>query len=398
MSNDCCNELQPQPTFYTDTQGRWIKRVWGESCSEVIQPDGRCQGLRGHAGEHWCFRLDGVYQFKAQGPRGESCNHGLVLPGDPRYRTPLEMSRYHYRSHYTESEVTDPEELARQNQGGAVSGAGGECQARDGWEQAGSSEPDDHRLRRKRAAEVKYDQVDLAAKSTVEEIMKRFDADVERFSNLETGQSATIDAPLAMQLITEAAVRLTPNIERVLDIGCGAGNNTLKLQQVYGKPFASDLLDLSGPMLERAKQRVIASGIDTVTTWLADIRDADLPKSSYDVVLAAAVLHHLRDDEDWQGTFEKIISVLRPGGSFWITDLVVHETTPVHELMWSRYADYLDGLGGVEYRQKVFAYIAREDSPRSVTYQLDLLRRVGFAHVELLHKNSCFAAFGAWKA
>ena len=32
-----------------------------------------------------------------------------------------------------------------------------------------------------------------------------------------------------------------------------------------------------------------------------------------------------------------------------------------------------------------------------VTYQLDLLHRVGFAHIELLHKNSCFAAFGAWK-
>ena len=57
----------------------------------------------------------------------------------------------------------------------------------------------------------------------------------------------------------------------------------------------------------------------------------------------------------------------------------------------------LKTLGGVEYRDKVFAYIDREDSPRPVTYQLDLLRRVGFGQVELLHKNSCFAAFGAVK-
>ena len=42
-------------------------------------------------------------------------------------------------------------------------------------------------------------------KSTVEEIRARFDNDVERFSNLETGQSATIDAPLALELIAEAA-------------------------------------------------------------------------------------------------------------------------------------------------------------------------------------------------
>ena len=191
-----------------------------------------------------------------------------------------------------------------------------------------------------RSAKFKYEVKDFSAKSTTDDINARFDADVERFSILETGQSATIDAPLSMQLITEADVRLTPKIERVLDIGCGAGNNTLKLRQVYGKPFASDLLDLSAPMLERAKQRVSDAGIDKVSTWHADLRDADLPIESYDVVLATAVLHHLRDDEDWRAAFEKIISVLRAGGSFWITDLVVQETVPVQELMWSRYGDY----------------------------------------------------------
>lgn len=45
-----------------------------------------------------------------------------------------------------------------------------------------------------------------------------------------------------------------------------------------------------------------------------------------------------------------------------------------------------------------FDYIDREDLPRPVTYQMDLLRKVGFRHVEHLHKNSCFAAFGAIKA
>ena len=42
-------------------------------------------------------------------------------------------------------------------------------------------------------------------KSTVEEIRARFDADVERFSNLETGQLATVDAPLVLDLVTQAA-------------------------------------------------------------------------------------------------------------------------------------------------------------------------------------------------
>ena len=66
--------------------------------------------------------------------------------------------------------------------------------------------------------------------------------------------------------------------------------------------------------------------------------------------------------------------------------------------MWKRYGDYLCSIGGEGYRDKVFAYIDKEDSPRPVTFQLDLLRKVGFNRVELLHKNSCFAAFGAIKA
>ena len=67
----------------------------------------------------------------------------------------------------------------------------------------------------------------MKAKSSVDEIRARFDADVERFSNLETGQKATIDAPLAMELITMAAAACNPGAKAVLDIGCGAGNNTL---------------------------------------------------------------------------------------------------------------------------------------------------------------------------
>jgi tRNA (cmo5U34)-methyltransferase len=233
-------------------------------------------------------------------------------------------------------------------------------------------------------------------KSTPEEIRKRFDADVERFSNLETGQTATIDAPIAMELIAQAAVRSTPDIKRVLDIGCGAGNNTLKLLQLTS-PFDCDLVDLSLPMLEKARERISAINLGKVRIIQGDFRTVDLPEQGYDVILAAAVLHHLRDDHDWELVFQKISRLASPGGSVWITDLVSHETMPVHTMMWERYGEYLRSIGGDEYRAKIFAYIDREDTPRPVTYQLDLLRKVGFNRVELLHKNSCFAAFGAIK-
>ncbi len=236
----------------------------------------------------------------------------------------------------------------------------------------------------------------LEKKSSIKDIKKRFDNDVERFSNIETGQTATIDAPLAMELITQAAYQSTKNIRKVLDIGCGAGNNTIKLSQ-YVSPFDCDLVDLSRPMLKKAYDRISAVNPGKLMTFQGDFRLIDLPEQGYDVILAAAVLHHLRDDQDWESVFEKIYSLTAPGGSVWITDLVSHETEPIQTLMWERYGEYLGSLGGEDYRVKVFDYIDKEDSPRPVTYQLDLLRKVGFDHVELLHKNSCFAAFGALK-
>ena len=236
----------------------------------------------------------------------------------------------------------------------------------------------------------------LENKSTLDEIRLRFDGDVDRFSNLETGQSATIDAPLAMELITQAAFHATTDIKRVLDIGCGAGNNTLKLAQ-YSSSFDCDLVDLSLPMLEAARERISEKINGTVKIFQEDFREIDLPVQGYDVILAAAVLHHLRDDQDWETAFKKLYTLTAPGGSVWITDLVFHETASIHALMWERYGEYLLSFGGEEYRDKIFEYNDTEDSPRPVTYQLGLLREVGFDHVELLHKNSCFAAFGAIK-
>jgi tRNA (cmo5U34)-methyltransferase len=233
-------------------------------------------------------------------------------------------------------------------------------------------------------------------KSTVEEIRARFDRDVERFSNLETGQSATIDAPLVLELVTQAAAAATPHAGSVLDVGCGAGNYTLKLlERLPGLEVT--LVDLSQPMLERATQRVTGLHPSRLTTLRGDIRDLDLGSEGFDIILAAAVLHHLRDDAEWRAVFARLYQCLRPGGSLWIADLVEHSIPAVQSLMWDRYGDYLVSLKDAAYRDHVLAYVAKEDSPRSLGYQLDLLREVGFATIEILHKNSCFAAFGAIK-
>lgn len=231
-------------------------------------------------------------------------------------------------------------------------------------------------------------------KSSVAEIRSRFDRDVERFSRLETGQVATMDASLCLGLVAEAGASTAPREPRVLDIGCGAGNFSLKFREL--RPRARfTLVDLSRPMLDRARER-LGSSVEEVRQ--GDMRTLEFGESRFDVVLAAAVLHHLRTPREWRRLFGSVHRWLRPGGGFWIFDLVDHELRGVRALMRARYRAYLEGLGGAAYRDRVLAAIEREDTPAPLTFQLDLLREAGFARVDVLHKNACFAAFGGVRA
>jgi tRNA (cmo5U34)-methyltransferase len=233
-------------------------------------------------------------------------------------------------------------------------------------------------------------------KSTVSEIRQRFDADVERFSNLDTGQSATIDAPLAMALIARAAAAATPLGRHVLDIGCGAGNYTLKMLE-HLPNLDVTLIDLSQPMLERAEERVRKVTAGKIKAIQGDIREISFPDGGFDIILAAAVLHHLRGEEEWRAVFASLYRTLRPGGSIWMFDMVESSIPAIQQLMRQRYGEYLSQLKDDAYRDHVFAYVEKEDTPRSLLFQVDLLREVGFCDAEILHKNACFAAFGAMK-
>src|SRR4051812_4008527 len=196
-------------------------------------------------------------------------------------------------------------------------------------------------------------------KSTTEEIRDRFDKDVDRFSNIDTGQVSTIDAKISLELITEAAKRIVPRAENLLDVGCGAGNYTLTMLSKMNN-LNCTLIDLSKPMLDRAYQRVSDVTNKWIDTIQGDIRAIHLKENHFDIILAGAVLHHLRDEADWEFTFSKLFRVLKPGGCLMISDLVTQDTEILSDYIWEKYGDYLESLSGKEYRQKVLDYVGKE--------------------------------------
>ena len=78
---------------------------------------------------------------------------------------------------------------------------------------------------------------------------------VEELRSLETGQQAAVDSPLMLELVAQTcATHLKPG-DKVLDLGCGAGNFTLRvLQDVVMNDvpvgWSQDLLDASPDRFE----------------------------------------------------------------------------------------------------------------------------------------------------
>jgi tRNA (cmo5U34)-methyltransferase len=234
-------------------------------------------------------------------------------------------------------------------------------------------------------------------KSSVEEIRARFDRAAGRFENLETGQANTVDAGLALDLIASAVVRVSPGASDLLDLGCGSGNYSLKIREKLPSVRVT-LIDLSNPMLDRAVERLARQSPGAVTAVQGDIRDLEIGTERFDVIVAAMVLHHLREDEEWREVFRKLWQSLNPGGSLWIADLVDHAIPEVEQLLWDRYGDFLTRFKDEAYRDEVFKLVKYEDSPRPLLFQCELLKEAGFRTVDVLHKNTCFAVFGAVKA
>ncbi len=236
----------------------------------------------------------------------------------------------------------------------------------------------------------------IQQKSTPETIRKNFDSQVDRFSNIETGQTTAIDSPLCMELVARAATLLTPNATDVMDLGCGGGNYAVKLTS-YLPDVNCTLIDLSANMLAKAEERVRRNISGAVTAVQGDFRELAFGENQFDIITAGTTLHHLRDDQEWETVSRKVYKALKPGGTFWINDIVIGETDEITQLM-------MDGWIAILQKQvpeeEVVMYLQRyesEDTPRTLSYQLDLMKQVGFKETFVLHKHFNFAAFGARK-
>src|SRR5439155_18927791 len=104
--------------------------------------------------------------------------------------------------------------------------------------------------------------------------------------------------------------RLSPG-ERVLDLGCGAGTDSLVAAQMVGGEGSVVGIDMTPEMLAKARAAAAELGAANVEYVEGEVERLPFPDASFDVVVSNGVVDLVPDKD---AVFSELFRVLRPGG------------------------------------------------------------------------------------
>ncbi len=113
--------------------------------------------------------------------------------------------------------------------------------------------------------------------------------------------------------------------ETVLDLGCGAGIDTLLAARAVGPTGRAIGIDMTPQMVARARANAEAIGLSNVEILEGMIETLPLPDASVDVAVSNGVLNLSTRKSR---VLAEMFRVLRPGGRVAIADLVLDEALP----------------------------------------------------------------------
>lgn len=113
--------------------------------------------------------------------------------------------------------------------------------------------------------------------------------------------------------------------ERVIDVGCGAGFDTLIAAQQVGPTGQVVAVDMTAEMRAKTESGARAMGLTNVAVREGFAEALPVDDGSADVIISNGVVNLCPDK---RAVFKEMLRVLRPGGRIQIGDILVHKEVP----------------------------------------------------------------------
>jgi arsenite methyltransferase len=179
------------------------------------------------------------------------------------------------------------------------------------------------------------------------------------YSKLE-GYNADADLGLGCGLPTQFAKIKRGDV--VIDLGSGAGNDAFIARHEVGETGKVIGIDFTPAMIERARKNAEVRGFNNVEFRQGDIDEMPVTSNKANVIVSNCVLNLVPNKHK---VFSEVYRVLKPGGHFSISDIVLEGELPEK---WRQVAELYAGCVSGAIQKKEY---------------LGIIEEAGFANIQL---------------